>query len=213
MRLEHLALWWTGDGGRGTGDGLPSSARSTNWFRKRERDLLPPKPPSSLLAVPRLAPPPPSFSFSDEDAMERSRSGLSFEPRPRSSYSSGSLSQRKIYVNRHVDTCLNVASARAEGEGLGKSGSWYAVSDFAVSRVGVKGGEVGVREKRTPRDAVARRRVYTHTHTRARARATRTLGLPAVSWIKTIRDGWEWTGIEGGRTYVFAYNKREVMLR
>lgn len=47
-----------------------------------------------------------------------------------------------------------------EREGLWKSGYWYAVSDFAVSRVGVKG------EKRTPRDAVARRRV--HTHTRAR---------------------------------------------
>lgn len=68
------------------------------------------------------------------------------QARPCSSYSSGSLSQRKIYVNRHVDTCLNVASARARaerGEERGirerrawKSGHWYAVSDFAVSRVG-----------------------------------------------------------------------------
>lgn len=92
--------------------------------------------PASLLP-PRPAP---SFSFS-YDGTESI--GTLVQAGPRSSYSSGSLSRRKIYVNRHVDTCLNVAGARARaerGEEIGrrawKSGYWYAVSDFAVSQVG-----------------------------------------------------------------------------
>lgn len=88
------------------------------------------------------------------DQASRSQAGT------RSSYSSGSLSQRKIYVNRHVDTCSNVTGARARAERseegtweeAWKSGYWYAVSDFAVFPGESEGGSR--REERTPRDAM-----------------------------------------------------------
>lgn len=111
-----------------------------------------------LAAPPCSSPisPPPSFSFSHagaESIKPLARTGT------RSSYSSGSLSRRKIYVNRHVDTCSNVTGARARAERneegtweeAWKSGYWYAVSDFAVF-LGESEGE-SRREERTPRDA------------------------------------------------------------
>lgn len=121
---------------------------------ERERDAvsclpcLRPRCFQRLLTAPL---PPHSLSHT----MERSRSRPLVQAGPRSSYSSGSLSERKIYVNRHVDTCLNVAGARARAERgevrdrerrAWKSGYWYAVSDFAVSRVEGEGGETHTSE-------------------------------------------------------------------
>lgn len=67
-------------------------------------------------------------------------------------------------------------------------------------------------EKRTPR-AAAR-----HVGGCIRIRARDTHGLPGPShesklFVTGRGEGGERTGTEGGRTYVFAYNKREVMSR
>lgn len=104
------------------------------------------------------------------DQVSRSQAGT------RSSYSSGSLSQRKIYVNRHVDTCSNVMGARARAERseegtweeAWKLGYWYAVSDFAV----FPGERVkGDRAERNAHLVMQRRRAYMY---RRNTRATRT---------------------------------------
>lgn len=115
MRPEHLALWRTGDG--------PSPlVRQKYKLVSEERcrlSCLPCLRPHCFQRVHRSPCPPHSLSLYDDEAESIG---------PRSSYSSGSLSQRKIYVNRHVDTCSNVARARARaergeerfaGEGLG----------------------------------------------------------------------------------------------
>lgn len=133
----------------------PSSARSTNWFRKRGAVSLASHASvliaSSAFTAPcpatsPLPPPPHSLSLYDDGAESIG---------PRSSYSSGSLSQRKIYVNRHVDTCSNVARARARaergeerfaGEGLGSrvTGMQCRISRSPGYRVqGGGGGEEG----------------------------------------------------------------------
>jgi len=110
--------------------------------------------------------PAPTFSFSYD---ETESIGTLVQVGPRSSYSSGSLSWRKIYVNRHVDTCLNVAGARARAErGGARAGEEGLEGGLLVCSVGFRGvpGEGVKGEKRTPRNAVARRRVYTHTRER-----------------------------------------------
>lgn len=160
MRPEHLALWRTGDV-------PPSSTRSTNWFRKREMPST--ASHASVLIAPSacfpLSCPAPSFSFS-YDGTESI--GTFVQVGLRSSYSSGSLSRRKIYVNRHVDTCLNVAGARARAERNEERDREKGLEvGLLVCSVGFRGVPDRVKgEKRTPRDAVARRRVYTHTRAR-----------------------------------------------
>lgn len=66
----------------------------------------------SLVPAVLRSPPPHSLSHTVKRSWSASRSSRA----SRSSYSSRSLSRRKIYVNRHVDTCSNVAGARARAE-------------------------------------------------------------------------------------------------
>lgn len=154
-------------------------AGGTNWFRKRER-----RHSHRLSLVPRaLSADPHSLSHTAEaESISRSRSRAGSS---RSSYSSGSLSRRKIYVNRHVDTCSNVAGARARAErseareeekvgGLGGLEVGLLVCSVGFRRVpGRKRKREG--EKRTPLRCCTRERRRTlyacmharsHTHTR-----------------------------------------------
>lgn len=149
----------------GGGVGAPPSARSTNWFRKRDAvSCLPCLRPHCFQHARR--PYPLVLLLGRRYDGAESIGVLSFKPGPRLVLFFGfSLSQRKIYVNRHVDTCLNVAGARARaergeeprleggGEGLGSrvTGMQCRISRCPGHRV--------QREKRTPRDAVARRGV------------------------------------------------------
>lgn len=212
MRPEHLALWRTGD----RPPPLSLVCQKYKLVSEERCRLLHPVPPSSLLpACSPLSVPRPLILFLirwsgvDRDSLVQARATLvlffGF------SISAKNLCQPTCW---HVFKRGGCASSRGKrrgagpgerkggggGKGLGSqvTGMQCRISQYPGR---VKG------EKRTPRAAAARRRVYTHT------RATRTPGLPAVSWIKTIRDGRERTGTEGGRTYVFAYNKREVMSR
>jgi len=158
MRPEHLSL----SGEQGTSSSfLPRLPEVQTGFG---REMPSSASRASLLPAcsPLRAPPPHSLSHTTE----RSRSGLSF--RPLSSYSLGSLSRRKIYVNRHVDTCLNVAGARARVErGEERDREKGLEVRLLVCSVGFRGVPGRVKgEKRTPRDAVARKRVYTHTRAR-----------------------------------------------
>lgn len=108
MRPEHHALSFSL---RRTEDKSTSrSTRGTNWFRKRDAvSCLRPRCPACSPSIF----PAPSFSFSHTGP--ESIKPLA-QARTRSSYSSGSLSRRKIYVNRHVDTCSNVTGARTRAE-------------------------------------------------------------------------------------------------
>lgn len=137
--------------------------------------------PCLLCLRPYYLPPIPAPSFSCSHAEVESFS-LSLKPGIARLIPQVPLSRRKIYVNRHVDTCSNVAGAQAhaerndrDGRRAWKSGYWYAVSDFAMFREG-KG-----REERAHFEM--------HMHIGRHTPATRTLGLPTVPWIKTIRDG------------------------
>lgn len=173
MRPEHLALWRTG------GDEPPSSARSTNWFRKRDAVSLASHASVLIASSAFTAPcpatrPPHSLSLYDDGAESIG---------PRSSYSSGSLSQRKIYVNRHVDTCSNVARARARAERgeervAGEKGLEVGLLVCSVGFRGLPG--TGCRGG-GGRNAHLEMQWHVGGCIRVYARTTRTPGLSAVS--------------------------------
>lgn len=156
MRLEHLALWRTGDE-------LPSSARSTNWFRKRDAvSCLPCFRPHCFQHVHRSMLCPIILFLIRQSGVDRdsrsSRASLVL-------FFGFSISAKNLCQ----PTCWHVfkrggrASSRGKRRGTGPGeglGSRVTGMQCRISWYRVKG------EKRTPRDAVARRRVYTHTRAR-----------------------------------------------
>lgn len=153
MRPKHLALWRTGD--------EPSSSTEVQTSFEREMPSL--ASHVSLLSACSSLRAPPSHSLSH--TTEQSRSGLSFKP------GLARLILQVLYLNEKsmsTDMLTRVYTWRARelarkevrsGIGIGRLGSRVTGMQCRLIRgvpgEGVKG------EKRTPRNAVARRRVYT----------------------------------------------------